>query len=160
MCEEKRASTAGGSSHGRAFPHAPAPWPSGTFQASVQPTQEQPKAAAEPGVLQPPVRPVAPVEAAIPPSAQAVAKAREGEPVTDGVSSEWKKKDEWKKKERKEAQRKLRRKQIEQGKPVPAETEAAEVVVETRSTTGYAPEQPRHPHPLGIFNLLMGGSGN
>jgi len=148
-------------------PLVPAPWPSGTIQAIVQPTQEQPKAAAEPGVLQPPVRPAAPVEAVAPPSAQAVAKAREGEPVTYGVSSEWKKKDEWKKKEKKEAQRKLKRKQIEQGKPVDAEEAVAETRTTTgyapeppRATTGYTPEQPRHPHPLGIFNLLMGGSGN
>ena len=126
-------------------PAVPAPWPPAAVQSTMQ---EQPKLAPDPGVLQTPVKPVAPAEAAAPAQPQLVVKPREttGQGVPPG----------WKKKDRRDAyaQRKTQRKQIvvEQTKPEPAEAEE----VETRTVTTYAPE-PR-PAPLGIFNLLLGGN--
>lgn len=127
-------------------PVAPAAWPSATIQSTAQ---DPPKLAPDPGALQPPVRPAAPVEAAVPVPAQPVAKSRDSEPaIAAGRASGG-----WKKKEKKEAfaQRKAQRRQIERTKPAPVDAGEAEEVVETRSSTTYAPERR---HPLGIFNLL------
>jgi hypothetical protein len=136
-------------------PIAPAPWPSTAVETAQESSkQEPPKLAPDPGVLQTPVRPTPPVEAVAPAPAQPVAKSRVIEPGGQNVSGEWKKKE----KRDAFAQKKLQRKQIvvEQARPEPV-GEQAEEVVETRTTTTYAPA-PEPRAPLGIFNLLLGGN--
>jgi hypothetical protein len=125
----------------------------------------------------PPAQPAAPASSAQPvanaPSAQAVAPAP---PMTKSRSVETRGQrvielreqrvvepggqtapSDWKQQQKKDAfaQKKTQRKQIvvEQARPEPVDTDAAQV--ETRTITTYAPE-PR-PAPLGIFNLLLGG---
>lgn len=158
-------------------PAAPAPWPPA---ASEDTAQETPKLAPDPGALQPPLRPAAPLEAAAPPPpvqaasvpAQSVAKSRSIEPNGQRViepsgqgtieARGQNVPDNWKYKEKRNtfaqdsfAQKKTRKQiVVEQAKPAPVDAEQAEDVVETRTITTYAPE-PRP--PLGIFNLLLGG---
>jgi hypothetical protein len=109
----------------------PAPWP-----RTVRPSaaHEPPKLAPDPGMLQPPVRPAPPFEAA----------AREPVPETDGVSNEEKKK-------AREAYVQKKRKRIADE----ARRAHAEGALETRAARGYA--QRREQSPLGFFGLLFGG---
>lgn len=146
-----------------AAPHPPAPWPraaSTTGQAS-----EEPELAPDPGVIQQPVRPIAPVPSATPPPAQPTAAApaqatsppaqpsartrevvRNPEGYVDPVTGEWKQN-----KREGYARRKQRRQVIEQRQ---ADTDdGAEIIIERRATTGYA-SGPRS--PLGIFDFLIG----
>jgi hypothetical protein len=108
----------------------PAPWP-----RTVRPSaaHEPPKLAPDPGMLQQPVRPAAPFEAA----------GRETVPETDGVSSEERKK-------AREAYAQKKRKRIADA----ARRAHAEGALETHR--GYA-QQRRDQSPLGFFGLLFGG---
>ena len=108
-------------------PLAPAPWP-----RAIPPTATS-RLAPDPGMLQQPVRPAAPFEAA----------ARETVPETDGMSSEEKKK-------AREAYAQKKRKQLSDQ----ARRAHAEGALETRR--GYA-QQRRDQAPLGFFGLLFGG---
>jgi hypothetical protein len=110
----------------------PAPWP-----RTVRPSaaHEPPELAPDPGMLQPPVRPAPPFEAA----------ARETLRATDGASSEEGKK-------AREAYVQKKRKRIADE----ARRAHAEGALETRAARGYA-QQRRDQSPLGFFGLLFSG---
>lgn len=110
----------------------PAPWP-----RTVRPSaaDEPSKLAPDPGILQPPVRPAPPFEAA----------ARETLRETDGVAGEEARK------AREAAVQKKRKRVADE-----ARRAHAEGALETHAARGYA-QQRREQSPLGFFGLLFGG---